>query len=162
MLHDLWKFDLILISACGLAFGQQVIRPGGATENSNFFPQEVQVGRVFKPKSQISIVTEEQDPRVEAGQMLSLRSIRNQKLIPSTKKVGTFIKRVTWQMYSELLLSTSHPPGRGRGVHFRSHMQQIHVFILSGGVLPQKKFPNSTAAPHAAAVTVTPKSHQLL
>lgn len=95
MLHDLWKFDLILISACGLAFGQQVIRPGGATENSGFFPQEVQVGRVFKPKPQISIVTKEQDPRVEAGQMLSLRSIRNQKLIPSTKKVGTFIKRVT-------------------------------------------------------------------
>lgn len=53
------------------------------------------MGRVFKPKPQISIVTEEQDPRVEAGQMLSLRSIRNQKLIPSTKKVGTFIKRVT-------------------------------------------------------------------
>lgn len=22
MLHDLWKFNLILISACGLAFGQ--------------------------------------------------------------------------------------------------------------------------------------------
>ena len=41
MLHDLGKFDFILISACGLAFGQSVTWSGVATENpSGFFPQE--------------------------------------------------------------------------------------------------------------------------
>lgn len=51
-----------------------------------FFSQEVQVGRLFKAKLHISIVTKEKDPRVEAGQKLAPRSIRNQNLIPSTKK----------------------------------------------------------------------------
>lgn len=60
-------------------------------------------------------------------------------------------------MYSELLLSTSHPPGQAWGDSLQK--PQIHFFILSGKVLPQNKFPNSTAAPHATAVTVTPKSH---
>lgn len=76
------------------------------------------MGRVFKPKLKISIVTKEQEPRVEAGQKLTPRGIRNQNLIPSTKKVGTFIK-----MYSELPLSTSHPSGQG----WRDSFQKPHA-----------------------------------
>lgn len=57
-----------------------------------FFSQEDQVGRVFKPKLKILIVTKEPDPRMEGGQKLTPRSIRNQNLISSTKIIGTFIK----------------------------------------------------------------------